>query len=161
VDVSVRGGIQLENVRVLERNLQLLVEYFHGNSPDGQFYKRRIDYLGLGAHFHFSFPRGVGGAGGRAGAGGLCPRPPSRLAGVPNPGRGRFRRPLAGNGTDPPPPRRRPARWRDAAGLRPRPGRVSFPFRVFSSFFWFLRRFCLGVPAVRAGSGPCGGGCQR
>ena len=53
LDVSVRAGIQLENVRVLERNLQLLVEYFHGNSPDGQFYKQRIDYLGLGAHFHF------------------------------------------------------------------------------------------------------------
>jgi hypothetical protein len=53
LDLSVRGGIQLENVRVLERNLQLLVEYFHGNSPDGQFYKKRVDYLGLGAHFHF------------------------------------------------------------------------------------------------------------
>jgi hypothetical protein len=53
LDVSARAGIQLENVRVLERNLQLLVEYFHGNSPDGQFYKKRIDYLGLGAHFHF------------------------------------------------------------------------------------------------------------
>jgi hypothetical protein len=53
LDVSVRGGIQFENVRVLERNLQLLVEYFHGNSPDGQFYKQRVDYLGLGAHFHF------------------------------------------------------------------------------------------------------------
>lgn len=53
LDVSARGGIQLENVRVLERSLQLLVEYFHGNSPDGQFYKRRVDYLGLGAHFHF------------------------------------------------------------------------------------------------------------
>ena len=53
LDVSVRGGIQLENVRVFDRSLQLLVEYFHGNSPDGQFYKRRVDYLGLGAHFHF------------------------------------------------------------------------------------------------------------
>src|SRR5512134_342947 len=53
LDVSARGGIQLENVRVLGRSLQLLVEYFHGNSPDGQFYKRRIDYLGLGAHFPF------------------------------------------------------------------------------------------------------------
>jgi hypothetical protein len=53
VDLSVRGGIQLENVRVLERNLQLLVEYFNGNSSDGQFYKRRVEYLGLGAHFHF------------------------------------------------------------------------------------------------------------
>lgn len=53
VDVSLRGGIQFENVRVLERSLQLLVEYFHGNSPDGQFFKRRVEYLGLGAHFHF------------------------------------------------------------------------------------------------------------
>jgi Protein of unknown function (DUF1207) len=53
VDVSLRGGIQFENVRLFDRNLQLLVEYFHGNSPDGQFFKRRVEYLGLGAHFHF------------------------------------------------------------------------------------------------------------
>ncbi|HUP34251.1 MAG TPA: DUF1207 domain-containing protein [Candidatus Limnocylindria bacterium] len=53
LDVSARGGLQFENVRVLERSLQLLVEYFNGNSPDGQFYKRRVEYLGLGAHFHF------------------------------------------------------------------------------------------------------------
>ena len=53
VDVSVRGGLQFENVRVLERNLQVLLEYFNGNSPDGQFYKRRVEYLGIGAHFHF------------------------------------------------------------------------------------------------------------
>jgi len=53
VDVSVRGGIQFENVRVFDRNLQLLLEYFHGNSSDGQFFKRRVEYLGLGAHFHF------------------------------------------------------------------------------------------------------------
>jgi len=53
VDVSLRGGIQLENVRLFERNLQLLLEYYHGNSPDGQFFKRRVEYLGLGAHFHF------------------------------------------------------------------------------------------------------------
>jgi hypothetical protein len=53
LDASVRGGVQFESVRVLDRSLQLLVEYFHGNSPDGQFYKRRVDYLGLGAHFHF------------------------------------------------------------------------------------------------------------
>jgi hypothetical protein len=53
VDVSLRGGIQLENVRIFDRNLQLLLEYFQGNSPDGQFFKRRVEYLGLGAHFHF------------------------------------------------------------------------------------------------------------
>ncbi|HEY7652351.1 MAG TPA: DUF1207 domain-containing protein [Methylomirabilota bacterium] len=53
VDVSLRGGVQLESVRVLERNLQILLEYFHGNSPDGQFYRRRVEYVGVGAHFHF------------------------------------------------------------------------------------------------------------
>ena len=53
LDVSLRGGIQLESVRILERNLQLMLEYFHGNSPDGQFYTRRVEYVGLGAHFHF------------------------------------------------------------------------------------------------------------
>jgi hypothetical protein len=53
VDVSLRGGVQFESVRVLERNLQVLLEYFHGNSSDGQFYKRRVEYIGLGAHFHF------------------------------------------------------------------------------------------------------------
>ena len=53
VDVSLRAGIQFESVRVLERNLQLLFEYFNGNSPDGQFYTQRVEYLGVGAHFHF------------------------------------------------------------------------------------------------------------
>ncbi len=53
LDVSLRGGVQIESVRVLERNLQILLEYFHGNSPDGQFYKRRVEYVGVGAHFHF------------------------------------------------------------------------------------------------------------
>ena len=52
-DVSLRGGVQFESVRVLERNLQLMLEYFHGDSSDGQFYKDRVEYLGLGAHFHF------------------------------------------------------------------------------------------------------------
>jgi hypothetical protein len=53
LDVSLRGGVQLESVRVLERNLQILLEYFRGNSPDGQFYNGRVEYLGVGAHFHF------------------------------------------------------------------------------------------------------------
>lgn len=53
VDVSLRTGLQFENVQVLGRNLQLLAEYFHGNSSDGQFYAREIEFLGLGVRFHF------------------------------------------------------------------------------------------------------------
>ncbi len=51
-DVSVRAGIQLDGILVT-RNLQLLLEYFRGHSPNGQFYREKIDYLGLGMHFHF------------------------------------------------------------------------------------------------------------
>jgi len=51
-DLSLRGGIQLDGV-LMTRNFQLLLEYFRGYSPNGQFYKQKIDYIGLGAHFHF------------------------------------------------------------------------------------------------------------
>ena len=51
-DVSVRVGVQIEGA-LAPRNLQLMIEYFRGHSPNGQFYKDKVDYLGLGAHFHF------------------------------------------------------------------------------------------------------------
>jgi hypothetical protein len=51
-DVSVRAGIQLDGV-MANRNIQLLVEYFHGHSPNGQFFRQTIDYIGIGAHLHF------------------------------------------------------------------------------------------------------------
>lgn len=52
VDVSARAGVQFEGV-LASRKLQILIEYFRGHSPNGQFYKEKLDYLGLGAHFHF------------------------------------------------------------------------------------------------------------
>lgn len=52
VDVSLRTGIQIDGV-LASRSLQILLEYFRGHSPNGQFYKNTIEYLGLGAHFHF------------------------------------------------------------------------------------------------------------
>jgi len=52
LDLSLRAGIQVDGV-LASRNLQILIEYFKGHSPNGQFYKDRIEYLGLGAHFHF------------------------------------------------------------------------------------------------------------
>jgi hypothetical protein len=51
-DISVRAGVQFGGV-LLSRDLQLLLEYFTGRSPNGQFYRRQIDYLGIGVHFHF------------------------------------------------------------------------------------------------------------
>ena len=52
-NISVRGGIQFENWQLGHRKLQLLVEYFKGYSPNGQFYTRKIETIGLGAHLRF------------------------------------------------------------------------------------------------------------
>jgi hypothetical protein len=51
-DFSLRAGVQFDGV-LASRNFQILLEYFRGRSPNGQFYKSKIDYIGLGAHFHF------------------------------------------------------------------------------------------------------------
>lgn len=51
-DVSVRAGVQLENPDFLSRKLKIMVEYYHGSSPNGQFYIRdEEEYLGIGLHF--------------------------------------------------------------------------------------------------------------
>lgn len=52
-DFSLRAGLQFENVSVLSRNLQLLLEYYNGRSFDGQFFKQPVEYVGVGAHFNF------------------------------------------------------------------------------------------------------------
>jgi hypothetical protein len=51
-DVSLRAGVEFASPRVLDRRLQLLIEYFNGRSPNGQFYGRLIEYLGLGLHLN-------------------------------------------------------------------------------------------------------------
>jgi hypothetical protein len=51
-DVSARAGVEIDGV-LLTRKIQFLLEYFNGHSPNGQFYKDRVQYFGLGTHFHF------------------------------------------------------------------------------------------------------------
>jgi hypothetical protein len=51
-DVSVRAGIEFQRW-LGSRNLQILLEYFRGHSPNGQFYTDTIDYFGVGLHFNF------------------------------------------------------------------------------------------------------------
>lgn len=51
-DISLRAGIEFQRW-LGSRNLQLLIEYFRGHSPNGQFYTEDIDHLGLGMHFNF------------------------------------------------------------------------------------------------------------
>ncbi|MFO7597955.1 MAG: DUF1207 domain-containing protein [Desulfocurvibacter africanus] len=52
-DVSLRAGLQLEDQVFVSRKLQLLLEYYDGHSPNGQFYNRSIQYIGLGLHLQY------------------------------------------------------------------------------------------------------------
>ncbi|MGZ8159677.1 MAG: DUF1207 domain-containing protein [Methylobacter sp.] len=52
-DISARAGVEFENLQVLGRKLQILAEYYNGYTPSGQFYKDKVEYIGLGAHYHF------------------------------------------------------------------------------------------------------------
>jgi hypothetical protein len=44
-DVSARAGVEFNNLQVLGRNLQVLVEYFNGYSPSGQIQTKTISHF--------------------------------------------------------------------------------------------------------------------
>ena len=51
-DVSLRAGVQFENPEFLSRKLKLLLEYYKGRSPNGQFYlDEEEEFFGIGLHF--------------------------------------------------------------------------------------------------------------
>ncbi len=52
-DISARAGVQIESWKMTRHKVQLMLEYFRGHSPHGQFYDSRIEYLGIGTHFYF------------------------------------------------------------------------------------------------------------
>ncbi len=52
-DLSLRAGVQFESPAQVSQRLQLLIEYFNGRNPNGQFYDRTLEYIGLGAHVYF------------------------------------------------------------------------------------------------------------
>ncbi len=52
-DLSLRAGVQFESEAEISQRVQLLIEYFNGRNPNGQFYDRALEYIGLGAHVYF------------------------------------------------------------------------------------------------------------
>lgn len=52
-DIGAVAGIELFNPKEGGLRLMILGSYFHGNSPNGQFYERRVEYLGVGTHLFF------------------------------------------------------------------------------------------------------------
>jgi hypothetical protein len=52
MDLSLRAGVQLENPDFFSRKLKIMVEYYKGSSPNGQFYIRgEEEYVAIGLHF--------------------------------------------------------------------------------------------------------------
>jgi hypothetical protein len=50
---SARAGIEVEGGPATTRRIQLLLEYYNGRSPWGQFFPETIEYFGFGAHLYF------------------------------------------------------------------------------------------------------------
>jgi hypothetical protein len=48
-----RVSLSLENARIGDRRLQLLVEYFSGPSPNGQLYTQNAEWIGIGVHLYY------------------------------------------------------------------------------------------------------------
>ncbi len=53
LDFSIRAGVQFEDPGRFSQKMLLLLEYYDGRSPNGQFYEERIRYYGIGLHFYF------------------------------------------------------------------------------------------------------------
>jgi hypothetical protein len=52
-EISVRLGIELESEKTLWNKIHFMLEYYNGNSPNGQFYNTLIEYIGFSTHFYF------------------------------------------------------------------------------------------------------------
>ncbi|MBU2498327.1 MAG: DUF1207 domain-containing protein [Proteobacteria bacterium] len=52
-DLSLRAGVQFERQTGGKGRYRLLLEYYNGHSPHGQFYNRKIEYVGIGTHLDF------------------------------------------------------------------------------------------------------------
>ena len=53
VNYSLRAGFDIRAGFLDERRLMLLLEYFNGQSPNGQFFEEDLEYGGVGLHFFF------------------------------------------------------------------------------------------------------------
>ena len=51
-DISARVGLQFQNPATFGRRLDLMLEYYNGHSPNGQFFLQKIQSIGIGLHFY-------------------------------------------------------------------------------------------------------------
>ncbi|MBI5408471.1 MAG: DUF1207 domain-containing protein [Nitrospirae bacterium] len=52
-EISLRLGAELKSEKTLLNKIHLMLEYYNGNSPNGQFHEEFIEFISAGAHFYF------------------------------------------------------------------------------------------------------------
>lgn len=52
-EISLRAGLEIESEKTLWNKIHFMLEYYNGNSPNGQFHDNLIEYVGFGTHFYF------------------------------------------------------------------------------------------------------------
>ncbi|RJQ50932.1 MAG: DUF1207 domain-containing protein [Nitrospiraceae bacterium] len=52
-EISLSAGVWIESPKTMWHKVHLMVGYYNGNSPNGQFRDELIEFLSLGAHFYF------------------------------------------------------------------------------------------------------------
>ena len=52
-DLSLAGGLQFNHPDKEDRQIRMLLSYFNGHSPNGQFYDEQLEYVGLGFQYQF------------------------------------------------------------------------------------------------------------
>lgn len=53
VDVSARAGVELGSTVDRDYVVQLMLEYYRGRNPNGQFFLRDVEFYGIGLHAYF------------------------------------------------------------------------------------------------------------
>jgi hypothetical protein len=52
-EISLAAGFKLESENTLWNKINIMLEYYNGNSPNGQFHEDNIEYMALASHYYF------------------------------------------------------------------------------------------------------------
>lgn len=52
-EISIAAGVKLESKDTLWNKINFMLEYYNGNSPNGQFHENYIEYYDIATHYYF------------------------------------------------------------------------------------------------------------
>ncbi len=52
-EISLQAGVRIENEMLINHKVRFMLAYYNGHSPNGQFYKKSVEYFSLGIYYNF------------------------------------------------------------------------------------------------------------